>query len=121
MFAGSVNGSLAGITPVEEAAAKRLQLLQGQLTRNIQHVAGLNPKAFRYILPFHLRSSLTFVFDRIVRNDYVSKPLSKGMLDGNLLEQFEGLTTVRQAQMTRQIGTDREVVLRDWLGLVGPW
>ena len=36
------------LTPVDsDDSAKRLQLLQGQLTRNMQHVAGLNPRAFR--------------------------------------------------------------------------
>ena len=44
---GSPDGSLSSLTPVEESAFKRLQLLQGQLTRNIQHIAGLNPRAFR--------------------------------------------------------------------------
>jgi cleavage and polyadenylation specificity factor subunit 1 len=49
MLLGSVDRSLTSLTPVEETVAKILQLLQGQLTRNIQHVAGLNPrpKAFR--------------------------------------------------------------------------
>lgn len=47
LFSGSPDGSLSCLTPVDEYAFKRLQLLQGQLTRNIQHVAGLNPKAFR--------------------------------------------------------------------------
>lgn len=48
---GSPDGSLSSLTPVEEHAYKRLQLLQGQLTRNIQHTAALNPKAFRYGSP----------------------------------------------------------------------
>ena len=42
-----VDGSLASLTPVEEGAFKRLHLLQGQLVRTVQHVAALNPKAFR--------------------------------------------------------------------------
>ena len=46
---GSTDGSLTSLTPVTEPVAKRLQLLQGQLTRNIQHVAGLNPKALRSV------------------------------------------------------------------------
>lgn len=45
--AGSTDGSLSSLTYVDESASKRLHLLQGQLTRNVQHVAGLNPKAFR--------------------------------------------------------------------------
>jgi len=101
---GSIDGSLSSLTPVDESVFKRLQLLQGQLTRNIQHFAGLNPKAFR-----------------IVRNDYVSKPLSKGILDGNLLAAFEGLPITGQDETTRQIGTERAVVLRDWIPLNSAW
>jgi len=101
---GSTDGSLASLTAVDEPVFKRLQLLQGQLTRNIQHFAGLNPKAFR-----------------IVRNDYVSKPLTKGILDGNLLVAFEGLSITGQDETTRQIGTERAVVLRDWIALNPPW
>jgi cleavage and polyadenylation specificity factor subunit 1 len=47
LLMGATDGTLFSLTPVEENSFKRLQLLQGQLTRNIQHVAGLNPKAFR--------------------------------------------------------------------------
>ncbi|KAF8156589.1 CPSF A subunit region-domain-containing protein [Crassisporium funariophilum] len=104
LLMGSPDGSLSSLTPVDEHAYKRLQLLQGQLTRNIQHTAGLNPKAFR-----------------IVRNDSVSKPLSKGILDGNLLAHYETLPISRQNEMTRQIGTERLTVLRDWISLTGPW
>jgi len=104
LICGSTDGSLSSLTPVDESVSKRLQLLQGQLTRNIQHFAGLNPKAFR-----------------IVRNDYVSKPLSKGILDGNMLAAFEGLPITGQDETTRQIGTERAVVLRDWIALNGAW
>ncbi|ESK98097.1 cleavage and polyadenylation specific protein [Moniliophthora roreri MCA 2997] len=101
---GATNGSLVCLTPVDEAVSKHLQLLQGQLTRNIQHVAGLNPKALR-----------------IVRNDFVSKPLSKGILDGNLLRHFEALPVTKQAEMTRQIGTEVPTALKDWIALDGVW
>ncbi|KAF9460288.1 CPSF A subunit region-domain-containing protein [Collybia nuda] len=104
LICGSTDGSLSCLTPVEEHAFKRLQLLQGQLTRNIQHVAGLNPKAFR-----------------IVRNDLVSKPLSKGILDGSLLSHFESLPIGRQVEVTRQIGTERTTILHDWIGLNSAW
>ena len=46
-FSGAVDGSLTTLTYVDETAAKRLHLLQGQLIRTVQHVAALNPKAFR--------------------------------------------------------------------------
>ena len=58
---------------------------------------------------------------RIVRNDFVSKPLSKGILDGNLLSHYESLPITRQNEMTRQIGTDRVTLLRDWIALSGAW
>ncbi|EIN09100.1 hypothetical protein PUNSTDRAFT_67240 [Punctularia strigosozonata HHB-11173 SS5] len=104
VVAGSIDGSLAALTCMDEPAFKRLQLLQGQLTRNIQHVAGLNPKAFR-----------------IVRNDYVSKPLSKGILDGNLLSSYLELPIPRQEEITKQIATERAAVLRDWTSIGSVW
>jgi len=104
LLTGSTDGSLGSLTIVDEAANKRLGLLQGQLVRSIQYTAALNPKAFR-----------------IVRNDYVSKPLTKGILDGNLLGQYEGLPIDRQVEVTQQIGTDRVKVLRDWIEIRGSW
>jgi len=104
LLCGATDGSLSTYTYVDEASFKRMHLLQGQLTRNVQHVAGLNPKAFR-----------------IVRNDYVSRPLAKGILDGNLLSSFEDLPVYRQEEVTRQIGTNRSTVIRDWLAVGGVW
>jgi hypothetical protein len=49
LVTGTVDGALSVLLPVDEPVYKRLQLLQGQLTRNVQHVAGLNPKAFRFV------------------------------------------------------------------------
>ena len=62
-----------------------------------------------------------FLFLSIVRNDFVSKPLSKGILDGNLLAHYETLPITRQNEMTRQIGTERLTLLRDWISLSGAW
>ena len=60
-------------------------------------------------------------FLSIVRNDFVSKPLSKGILDGNLLAHYETLPITRQNEMTRQMGTERLTLLRDWISLSGAW
>ena len=57
----------------------------------------------------------------VVRNDYVPRPLTKGILDGNLLAAFEELPIHRQVEMTRQIATERTTVLKDWLDLGGAW
>ncbi|KAF9448151.1 hypothetical protein P691DRAFT_801258 [Macrolepiota fuliginosa MF-IS2] len=104
LLTGSTDGSLASLTILDETAVKRLGLLQGQLMRSIQNTAALNPKAFR-----------------IVRNDYVSKPLTKGILDGNLIGQYESLPINRQIEVTQQIGMDRGKVLRDWIEVRGSW
>lgn len=118
---GATDGSITSLTPVEENVFKRLQLLQGQLTRSVQHTAGLNPKAFRYEQPnISATPSNVFIY-RIVRNDYVSKPLSKGILDGNLLTAFEMLPIRGQSETTRLIGTDRAIVLKDLISFGGAW
>jgi cleavage and polyadenylation specificity factor subunit 1 len=49
LLCGHLDGALSTLTPVDDAAFKRLQLLQGQLVGKIQHVAGLNPRAFRLV------------------------------------------------------------------------
>jgi hypothetical protein len=49
LFVAGVDGSLASVIPVREAVYKRLQLLERQVTRHIQHALGLNPRAFRYV------------------------------------------------------------------------
>lgn len=51
----------------------------------------------------------------------MSKPLTRGILDGNLLAQYESLPINRQSEVTQQIGTDRVSVLRDWIELRGSW
>lgn len=52
------------LVPIDiEETAKRLQLLQGQLTRNMQHVAGLNPRAFRCAT--HYDYEMTYVLTSI--------------------------------------------------------
>lgn len=60
-------------------------------------------------------------FSRVVRNDNVSRPLSKGILDGILLAAFQDLPISRQIEITRQIGTERADVLKDWNSIDGPW
>lgn len=65
--------------------------------------------------------SLSHSLHRIVRNDYVSRPLTKGILDGNLLATFDDLPITQQNEVTQQIGTERTTVAKDWLNLAGVW
>lgn len=57
-----------------------------------------------------------------MRNDFFSRPLTKGILDGDLLYgAFEGLARTRQEEITKQIGTTVDVVLDDLEGLRPLW
>lgn len=58
---------------------------------------------------------------RTVRNDLLSKPLNKGILDGQLLQHFALQPVHRQRQMMRQIGTDEVTVASDLQALGGFW
>ena len=57
----------------------------------------------------------------VVRNDMVSRPLTKGMLDGNLFANFEHLPVGRQVEMSRPLGVDRLAAIRERKELSGPW
>ncbi|WWC98043.1 protein CFT1 [Kwoniella sp. B9012] len=100
----TADGALTTLVSVKPARFKRLQLVSDQLVRNAQHVAGLNPKAFR-----------------TVQNDLLPKPLSKGILDGTLLSHFALQPLNRQKEMMRQIGTDAVTVASDIAALGGFW
>lgn len=119
----SINGSLHVLLPIEDAVYKRLQLLQGQLTRNVQHVAGLNPRAFRYVKVPHMDSvsNVTALMFRLVRNEYTSRPLTKGILDDGLLNMFDELPVSQQVEMTRQIASERSIIVRDLTANIGSW
>lgn len=80
------NGALESLASVEEKVAKRLHLLQGQLVRSVLHTAALNPRSFRQ-----------------VRNDFVSRALAKGVLDGRLLEGFKMLSRPKMGEAVRTL------------------
>ncbi|TIB04840.1 hypothetical protein E3P89_00131 [Wallemia ichthyophaga] len=94
LLLGGVDGSLSCLTPVDEQSFKALWLLQGALVRQIPHVAALNPRAHRH-----------------VRNDYVSRSLSKGILDGLLLSKYQGLDHLTQIEIAKRIGYSKAELL----------
>lgn len=53
-FKATADGALTTVVSVKDARFKRLQLVSDQLVRNAQHVAGLNPRAFRYDFVCHI-------------------------------------------------------------------
>ena len=91
---GGVDGSLYTLAPAREAVFRRLQRLQDLMTRHVQHFAGLNPRAWR-----------------MVKNDTVSRAITKGVLDGELLARFQDLSLDKQMALAGAVGTDPDTVL----------
>jgi hypothetical protein len=56
-FVVTLDGSFGYVVPVAEKVFKRLQDMYSELVSRLDHVAGLNPKAFRYELCCHLAIS----------------------------------------------------------------
>jgi cleavage and polyadenylation specificity factor subunit 1 len=118
-------GGLSTLVPLKAARYKRLQLLQGQLTRSVQHVAGLNPKAYRSV-KIHVSESESLVdlctaHYRHVANRYQARALNKGVLDGFLLQTFIDLPIDKQKELVTPIGTNRETIINDLVDLAFTW
>uniref|UniRef100_V5EUY8 Uncharacterized protein n=2 Tax=Kalmanozyma brasiliensis (strain GHG001) TaxID=1365824 RepID=V5EUY8_KALBG len=86
LLLAKANGALESLSSVDERVAKRLHLLQGQLVRSVMHTAALNPRAFR-----------------AVRNDFVSRPLAKGVLDARALDGFTWLSRPKMLEAVRTL------------------
>lgn len=93
MFA-TLDGSLGYLLPITEKTYRRLLMLQNLLTTNIQHIAGLNPKAFSLIKMHKLE---------------LLNP-SKNILDGNLLGKFFNLSLNEKMEIAKKIGTSYKQV-----------
>ena len=61
------------------------------------------------------------ITNRTVRNEYASRPFTKGILDDGLLDIFDELPVSKQVEMTRQIASDRLVIVRDLAATAGSW
>ncbi|KAG0172330.1 Cleavage and polyadenylation specificity factor subunit 1 [Apophysomyces sp. BC1034] len=95
---GSFSGSISVVSPIPEKTFKRLNTLYGQLVNGLQHVAGLNPRAFRLIKGPKQR---------------MSSNRTKAVLDGDLIFEFAGLAVNQQREMTKQIGTTVSRIMED--------
>ncbi|KAM0749012.1 hypothetical protein T439DRAFT_382097 [Meredithblackwellia eburnea MCA 4105] len=90
---GGTDGSLYTLIPVRDAVFKRMLALQTHLGRHIQHFGGLNPRGFR-----------------MVKNDSVSRAIVKGVLDGDLLAEFDTLPLDLQMRLTELIKSDPDTI-----------
>ncbi|KAI8646973.1 CPSF A subunit region-domain-containing protein [Parasitella parasitica] len=95
---GTFSGSISVLSPISEKTFKRLNTLYGQLVNNVQHVAGLNPRAYRLIKGPKQR---------------MASNRTKAILDGDLIFEFAGLSIERQKETTKQIGTTVPRIMED--------
>ncbi|KAI9307983.1 CPSF A subunit region-domain-containing protein [Cunninghamella echinulata] len=101
---GSFNGSISVVSPIPEKTFKRLNTLYSQLVNSIQHVAGLNPRAYRLIKGSKQR---------------MASNRTKAVLDGDIIHNFAGLAVDRQRDLTKQIGTTVPRIMEDIVEIMG--
>merc|ERR1711915_632919 len=94
MFA-TLDGSLGHLLPVSEKVYRRLLMLQNVLNQHTQHVAGLNPKAFRSL--------------KVERRSLLNS--NRNILDGELLATFLLMSTTERQELCRKIGTTADTIL----------
>ncbi|KAI9713774.1 MAG: mRNA cleavage and polyadenylation factor subunit [Chrysothrix sp. TS-e1954] len=90
----SSSGALGLLTPLTEAAYRRLGVLQTFLTSTLDHACGLNPRAYRAV---HDAEGLA----------------SRGVLDGGLLCRWPELNTQRRTDLWGRLGHEKDAVLDD--------
>lgn len=99
ILATSRSGSVGLITPLDEAAYRRLSALQTHLTAILEHAAGLNPRAYRAV-------------------EAESFGGARGVVDGSLVNRIGELGAAKRADVLGRAGSDGWVVRSD-LEIVG--
>ncbi|RWS15284.1 cleavage and polyadenylation specificity factor subunit 1-like protein [Dinothrombium tinctorium] len=88
----SLDGTLGYILPISEKTYRRLLMLQNVMTTQVQHIAGLNPKAAR----------LCKISKKLLLNP------CKNILDGDLLFRYFTMSMNEKSEMAKKIGTTSE-------------
>lgn len=95
-------GSLALISPLDEAQYRKLNTLASALANTLYHACGLNPRAYR-----------------IDQNAPEAIGGSRTVVDGGLLMRYMELGSQRRAEVAGRVGVDVDEVRADLSGLVG--
>ncbi|CAM9158991.1 unnamed protein product [Ectocarpus sp. 12 AP-2014] len=101
LLAGTLDGGLGAVLPVDERVFRRLYALQGIMSNALGHNGAANPRAYR-------------LFDHGPTFRYETK---QNMLDGSLLWRFVGLDAKTQHDLTRAIGTTVDRVMANLLDI----
>eukprot|EP00455_Lapot_gusevi_P007442 TRINITY_DN13177_c0_g1_i3.p1 TRINITY_DN13177_c0_g1~~TRINITY_DN13177_c0_g1_i3.p1 ORF type:complete len:166 (-),score=23.71 TRINITY_DN13177_c0_g1_i3:34-531(-) len=96
LLAGTLDGSVNCVSPLEELQYRRFYHLHSHLTQQLSHYAGLNPRAFRVFK------------SEDVHQHGVSK---KNIVDGELLLQFLSLDMYQQRKLARLVGTSADHII----------
>lgn len=56
-----------------------------------------------------------------MKNDSVSRAITKGILDGELLADYETLSLDRQTELAKSVGTDPDTLLANLKNLASLW
>lgn len=97
---GTLQGGVGFVSPLEEAAFRRLSFLGVKMVTGVQHAAGLNPRSFR-----------------AHRAGAGSSGELKNALDAALLRRYADLPCDEQEKLALQIGTTPQKLLRSLLEL----
>ncbi|KAF3929829.1 hypothetical protein AA313_de0210126 [Arthrobotrys entomopaga] len=95
MFA-TMTGVFGTVSSVSESMYRRLNVIQGQITNTGEHIAGLNPRAYR-AAKFRNTSS---------------EPM-RAILDGNLLGRWLMLGAGRRKELAGRAGTSEDMLRED--------
>ncbi len=93
LLIASPTGALATLSPLSEAAYRRLSSLATQLTNSLPNVAGLNSKAYR--MPAASCPA-----------PGVDAGMGRTIVDGNVLMRWAELGTGRRAEVAGRVGFD---------------
>jgi len=91
----TLDGGIGYIAPIEKEKFEKLGRLEMRMVSTVQHVAGLNPKAFRLSKPW-LRMSHNH---------------QRSVIDGDLLWKFAFLERQKQDELAALVGTTTEEVI----------
>lgn len=109
LIAGTSEGGISMVIPVDEKIFKRLYGLYSRMVTHLEHPAGLNPRGYRQIkLPqksIHASSIMT------------GPPGPRGILDGDLLYRFLHLPLVYQRELAKAVGSKDDRICDDLLEL----
>lgn len=93
LLLSSAVGSLSVVRAASQSQAALGTALHNQMIRNVQHAAALNPRGYR-----------------IVKNDALSRPLNRGVLDGALLGEqgFSRLSRPKRQELVALTGAKED-------------